>query len=100
MRKVAKLIGKLAAWVLLLCVLVVAGSNALVLISTSDGITTADSVRNRGVDAIVVLGASVNPDGTPSDILKSRLDDAVELYQEGAARKIIASGDNGDLHYN
>lgn len=100
MRKAAKLIGKLVAWVLLLCILVAAGSNALVLISTSDGITTAESARNRGADAIVVLGASVNPDGTPSDILKSRLDDAVELYQEGAARKIIASGDNGDLHYN
>ena len=36
MRKAAKLIGKLVAWVLLLCILVVAGSNALVLISTVD----------------------------------------------------------------
>jgi SanA protein len=51
-------------------------------------------------DAIMVLGASVKPDGTPSDILRDRLDIATELYQAGVAPKIIMSGDNfSDVEY-
>lgn len=51
-------------------------------------------------DAIVVLGASVYADGTPSDILADRLEVAADLYKAGAASKIIASGDNRTEHYN
>lgn len=51
-------------------------------------------------DAIVVLGASVYGDGTPSDILADRLEVAADLYKAGAAPTIIASGDNGSSHYN
>ncbi len=51
-------------------------------------------------DAIVVLGASVKPDGSPSDILADRLEVAADLYQSGAAPAIIASGDNRTSHYN
>ncbi|MBQ9069147.1 MAG: YdcF family protein [Eggerthellaceae bacterium] len=45
-------------------------------------------------DAIVVLGAAVRPDGTPSPILEDRIRTGVELYQAGVAPKIIMSGDN------
>lgn len=99
-KRIATFLGKALAAAALLCIAVVVGANALVLISAEESMVTTEGARNRGADAIVVLGASVYPDGTPSDILRARLDDAVELYQEGAARKIIASGDNGDLHYN
>ena len=51
-------------------------------------------------DVIVVLGASVLPDGQPSDILADRLEVAADLYLAGAAPAIIASGDNRDSHYN
>lgn len=51
-------------------------------------------------DAIVVLGASVYGDGTPSDILADRLEVAADLYKAGAATTIIASGDNNTSHYN
>mgnify|MGYP002416947916 CR=1 FL=1 len=42
---------------------------------------------------MVVLGASVYADGTPSDILADRLEVACDLYKSGAARAIIVSGD-------
>lgn len=45
-------------------------------------------------DAILVLGASVLPDGQPSGILKDRLDTAISLYNQGFAPKIIMSGDD------
>lgn len=51
-------------------------------------------------DAIVVLGASVYSDGTPSDILADRLEVAADLYKAGAASTIIASGDNRTEHYS
>lgn len=50
--------------------------------------------------AIVVLGAGINFDGSPSTILKDRLDTAISLYEEGVAPKIIMSGDNTESSYN
>ncbi|MDE8702026.1 ElyC/SanA/YdcF family protein [Adlercreutzia equolifaciens] len=62
--------------------------------------TAADELAGNPADAVVVLGASVYPDGTPSDILADRLEVAVDLYKAGAAKAIICSGDNRTSHYN
>lgn len=51
-------------------------------------------------DAIVVLGASVRPNGQPSPILRDRIDAGIELYWAGVAPKIIMSGDNSTETYN
>ncbi|MBQ3924202.1 MAG: YdcF family protein, partial [Firmicutes bacterium] len=48
----------------------------------------------------MVLGAEVKPDGTPSKMLKDRLDKAIELYRNGAAPKLLMSGDDGQVEYN
>ena len=61
---------------------------------------TAELLEDDPADAVVVLGASVHADGTPSDILADRLEVAVDLYLEGAARAIIVSGDSRSSHYN
>ncbi|MFI2103787.1 vancomycin high temperature exclusion protein [Isoptericola sp. NPDC019693] len=45
------------------------------------------------VDAILVLGAGVRPDGTPSPYLRRRLDAAAELYHAGVADRVVLSGD-------
>ena len=45
-------------------------------------------------DCIMVLGAAVRPDGTPTPMLQERLDKGVELYFAGVAPKIVMSGDN------
>lgn len=81
-------------------VLVVAGTNAAVILSTRDDIVDEQTAASYEADAIVVLGASVMPDGEPSGILKDRLDDGISLYFAGAAPKIIMSGDNGTQSYN
>ncbi|MDO4502010.1 MAG: ElyC/SanA/YdcF family protein [Coriobacteriia bacterium] len=100
MRRLLKYTLRLAVAAVVACAVVLGGANALVMTATSDAIVGQADARSRAADAIVVLGASVNPDGTPSDILRARLDDAVALYKEGAGRKVIASGDNRELHYN
>lgn len=51
-------------------------------------------------DAIVVLGAGLRPDGTPSNMLEDRLKGAIELYKKGIAPKIIVSGDCSGEHYD
>lgn len=44
------------------------------------------------VDAAVVFGAQVYPDGTPSPVLQDRLDTAIQFYQEGYTPVLVMSG--------
>ncbi len=85
-----------------LAALVVGATNAITILSTRDNVHTVAGTLEAApeADAIVVLGASVRPDGTPSDMLRDRLDTAIALYDAGAAPKIIVSGDNRTSHYN
>ena len=46
-------------------------------------------------DVAVVLGNTVNPDGTPSRRLAARLDMALELYHRGVFKNVIVSGGVG-----
>jgi vancomycin permeability regulator SanA len=46
-------------------------------------------------DVAVVLGNTVNPDGSPSHRLAARLDMAVHLYQRGLFKNVIVSGGVG-----
>jgi vancomycin permeability regulator SanA len=51
-------------------------------------------------DCIIILGAGGRKDGSPSPMLKDRLDKGIELYNEGVAPKIIMSGDHGQKRYD
>ena len=98
-----KVVGGLLAAVLAIAfavVLVFAGTNAAAILTTQDDIVDQQAAASFDADAIIVLGASVYPDGTPSGILQDRLDDGIALYFAGAAPKIIMSGDNGTESYN
>ncbi len=50
--------------------------------------------------AIIVLGASVKPDGTPSDALQDRLDTGIDLYHKNLAPILFLTGDDGRFHVN
>ena len=47
-----------------------------------------------GAPVALVLGAGLNPDGSPSAFLAGRLEVAKALYDSGRARVILVSGDN------
>ncbi len=86
---------------LVLAAVAVVGLTNLVTIGTTRGdVHTIADVADYNADAIVVLGASVHADGTPSDMLRHRLDTAWALYDAGAAQAIIVSGDNREANYN
>lgn len=51
-------------------------------------------------DVIVVLGAGIASDGTPSQVLHDRLETALELYREGRAPRILLTGDHAAKDYD
>ncbi len=56
--------------------------------------------RISGKCIAIVPGANIHSDGTPSMVLRMRLDKAIELYKDGHVQKLLVSGDNRFKHYN
>jgi len=48
----------------------------------------------------IVFGAGLQRDGSPSPVLRDRVEAAVQLYQAGKVEKILMSGDNRFIDYN
>lgn len=75
--------------------------NLYVFLTTfSDIMSVEEAEKLENVDCIIVLGAGVRADGTPSAMLKDRLDKGIELYENGVADKIIVSGDHREQYYD
>ncbi|MBE6631647.1 MAG: SanA protein [Ruminococcaceae bacterium] len=78
----------------------VLGLNAYIKSAVSDRIINIDEAAGESdADCILVLGCLVKPSG-PSDMLRDRLNVGVELYEKGAAPKLLMSGDHGREDYN
>lgn len=100
---------RLIRCLLVLLVLAAAGSALAIGISTyvvqqskAYLLTPEEAAAGDGdtFECILVLGCGVRVDGTPSPMLRDRLERAVELYQAGAAPKILVSGDHGSVEYD
>lgn len=63
-------------------------------------ITSQEALELKDVDCILVLGCKVKDNGEPSPMLLDRLITGTELYKEGAAPKILMSGDHGRDTYD
>ncbi|NLA71803.1 MAG: DUF218 domain-containing protein [Clostridiaceae bacterium] len=53
-----------------------------------------------GVDCIIVPGAQIYANRTPSPMLQDRLDGAIVLYKKGVSDRILVSGDHREDNYN
>lgn len=91
-----------AALLIILTFLILCGClfwiNAHIVECSKGLIRDASSVSQ--VDAVLILGASVFESGKLSDILSDRVDTAIDLYEKGAAKKILVSGDHGQDSYD
>lgn len=87
-----------------ICILVIILCGALVIINDVQAkgekrIVIKDTLPEK-VDAIIVLGAGVREDGTPSDILTDRLSTSLDILNMGVEGKLLLSGDHGREGYN
>ena len=63
-------------------------------------LTAEEAAQLTDVDCILVLGCLVRSDGSLSNMLHDRLVRGVELYELGAAPKLLMSGDHGRTDYD
>lgn len=75
-----------------------AGINIFMVASVKNMI--GEPPENFGADCVIVLGAGVLPDGRPSAMLEDRLLAGIALYKDGAAPKLLVSGDHGRKNYD
>ncbi|MBR2848355.1 MAG: YdcF family protein [Clostridia bacterium] len=74
--------------------------NICMLSATKGKIVTTDTAAGFDADCILILGAGVRDDGSPSHMLEDRLKTGLELYKIGASDKILMTGDHGRKEYN
>lgn len=73
-------------------VVVVGASYAWVRIDAGDHEFTV--AQAPSAEVALVLGAGLRADGTPSEYLRYRLDDAAALFKAGKVKVLLVSGDN------
>ena len=80
----------------------VAGVNWIVYNRTEPMIVDVDAAAalEEPFDCILVLGAGVRADGTPSHMLEDRLEIGIEMYFAGASDRLLMSGDHMSPDYN
>ena len=101
LKKLFKTIGIVLLCLALVGTVAVVAVNAHVkAVGKSRLLTVEDAAKLQGVDCIIVLGCQVRDDGSLSHMLRDRLIRGLEVYNTGAAPKILMSGDHGKTNYN
>ena len=97
-KKKKKMIIRLLLWGLFLgiaLVLLIVGINLYMVLKEKSRVLSVDEVSDIQADCILVLGAGIREDGSPTWMLEDRIKIGDRLYQQGCASKIIMSGDHG-----
>ena len=101
MKKRILIIFAVLSAIAILGIISVFGINSFIKNSTTDRIITAEKALEIGdADCIIVLGCRVHSSGTPSAMLRDRLECGIELYNMGVSPKILMSGDHGQKEYD
>ncbi len=87
------------ACVLLPLLAIVLLINGIVLLRGGSSICK-DMAEASEYDCILILGAGLRQDGSPSDMLEDRLKTGITLYEQGAAPIILLSGDRSGEDYD
>ena len=91
---------KLLAALVLSAVVGAAAVNLGMIVKTRERIVPVEDIHLQDADCILVLGAGVREDGSPSHMLTDRLLVGIELYEAGKAPKLLMSGDHGREDYD
>lgn len=74
--------------------------NGIIMARVETRIISSEEASALKADCILVLGAGVRDNGTPSHMLEDRLKTGIQLYEMGTAPKLLMSGDHGRIGYN
>lgn len=78
----------------------VLGVNIYMKSVVKDKILSPEQAKGLNADCILVLGAGVKSDGTPSNMLEDRLNQGIALYKSHASDRLLMSGDHGRKDYD
>ncbi|MBQ5972651.1 MAG: YdcF family protein [Oscillospiraceae bacterium] len=98
-----KILKKIIRWLLIAAAALAAAVvvlNLIVVLSTAGRIVSREEAASFDADCVLVLGCGVLADGSPSAMLADRLDEGIALYELGAGKKLLMSGDHGRKYYN
>ncbi len=98
MKFVKRIIKAIMIFAIAFCLIIGLINLYVVLIGKSDFSSVEDIEEEY--DCAIVLGAKVGSDGTPSYMLRDRLDFAFKMYDNGTVPKILVSGDHGTYGYD
>lgn len=76
------------------------GINHYIKATAGGQIVTPEQASAFQADCVLVLGAGVRSDGSPSPMLQDRLSRGLELYEMGASDRLLMSGDHGSKRYD
>ncbi len=100
-KKIIIIITVIVALLAVALLIAVLSVNAMIVSSVKDKIVEAEDVAGAiDADCILILGAGVRADGSPSDMLRDRLAVGVEVYEVGGADKLLVSGDHSRKDYD
>lgn len=97
-KKIIKIASRISFYLSLLGLMIIFLTRTIILGKASTQTFLKDNVSARPV--AIVFGAEVKKDGTPSVILRDRVETAVALYKSGKVEKLLMSGDNRFVDYN
>lgn len=94
-------LARLLCGALTLLLLLLAGTNAWVLLSTRSRVLSPAAIEETGreYEAILILGAGIWGHA-PSPMLQDRLDAGITLYKAGVAPRLLMSGDDSGPSHN
>lgn len=80
---------------------VLLGINGYVRAAVKDRIITpAEASKLAKADCILILGAGIRKDNSPSPMLEDRLKQGIKLYKDGVSDRLLVSGDHGRAGYD
>lgn len=97
-KKIIKLTIRAVLYLSLLVGFIILLTRMIFVHNASTKTFSAGNVPSRRV--AIVFGAEVKRDGTPSVVLRDRIETAVTLYKTGKVEKLLMSGDNRFVDYN
>ncbi|MBE6542541.1 MAG: SanA protein [Ruminococcaceae bacterium] len=97
--KIKKII-KLILFITVAAVVLVTGLNVYIILKTKDKIVNVSDLDEIDSDCILVLGAGVRDDGSPSHMLEDRLLTGIDIYENGKCDVLLMSGDHGREEYD